>query len=121
MLLKLKLVVALILVAASAFADECRWVEEVRVLPPKTYHPSPTAGNTQQGLREAAYCETLPKDQLNWRAYQACLSDAYVRDAQRREQSQGQPIIETIRTHRCVPTTLSSKTADTKKLDSLTE
>ena len=123
MINKSQLVILTILVSnlAQAQTQPCRWEEVTVILPPKVYHPSPAAGTTQQGLREEAYCETLPKDQLHWRDYQKCVSDAYVRDAERRTATQGRPVAEVVRTRRCVPIPQGSTQAETKKLDGLTE
>lgn len=118
---QLTIVTVLVCNLAQAQTPACRWEEVTVILPPKVYHPSPAAGTTQQGLREEAYCETLPKDQLNWRAYQKCVSEAYVRDAERRTATQGKPVSEVVRTRRCVPIPQGGTEAETKKLDSLTE
>ena len=123
MLTKQQLTILFILVSglAQAQTPACRWEEVTVILPPKVYHASPAAGTTQQGLREEAYCETLPKDQLNWRAYQKCVSDAYVRDAQRRTATQGRPVAEVVRTRRCVPVEPNTSDAKTENLDRLSE
>jgi hypothetical protein len=123
MLTKSQLALVIILVCNLAEAQEqaCRWEEVTVILPPKVYHASPAAGTTQQGLREEAYCETLPKDQLNWRAYQKCVSEAYVRDAERRTATQGRPVSEVIRTRRCVPIQSGDVNAKTENLDRLSE
>lgn len=123
MLTKQQLTIFFILVSglAQAQSPACRWEEVTVILPPKVYHPSPAAGTTQQGLREEAYCETLPKDQLNWRAYQKCVSEAYVRDAERRTATQGRPVSEVIRTRRCVPIQSGDVNAKTENLDRLSE
>ena len=118
---KFGLLAILICNLAQSQTQPCRWEEVTVILPPKVYHSSPAAGTTQQGLREEAYCETLPKDQLNWRAYQKCVSEAYVRDAERRTATQGKPVAEVVRTRRCVPIPQTSLEAETKKLDGLTE
>jgi hypothetical protein len=123
MLYKTQYVAALLICSSMTWAQDkaCRWEEVVQIMPPRVYHASPTAGTTQQGLREEAYCETLPKDQLNWRAYQKCVSDAYVRDSQRRVATKGQPVAEVVRTRRCVPIEPSTSNAKTENLDRLSE
>jgi hypothetical protein len=120
---RISYIAILLIFSTVSLAQEraCRWEEVTVILPPKVYHASPAAGTTQQGLREEAYCETLPKDQLNWRAYQKCVSDAYVRDAQRRTATQGRPVAEVVRTRRCVPVEPNTSDAKTENLDRLSE